>query len=115
MTLRHWSAPRLLAALVLCIPLTACEDKKTSGPPRAGGARGLAAATAPNQFNPNLPPPLEAPPSTENYQHFVENAYVSAEKEPRSTFSASVDTAAYTIVRSKIHSGQLPPKDAVRI
>lgn len=115
MTLRHWSAPRLLAALVLFIPLTACEDKKTSGPPAGGRARPLAAATAPNQFNPNLPPPVEQHANTENYQHFVENSYVSAEKEPRSTFSASVDTAAYTIVRSKIHSGQLPPKDAVRV
>ena len=30
-------------------------------------------------------------------------------------FSASVDTAAYTIIRAKIHNHQLPPKDAVRI
>src|SRR5688500_19096694 len=43
---------------------------------------------------------------TENYQHFVENAYVLAAREPRSTFSASVDTAAYSILRSKITSGQ---------
>ena len=53
--------------------------------------------------------------NTENYQHFVENAFVFAQREPQSTFSASVDTAAYTIIRSKIHSGQLPPKDAVRV
>lgn len=113
MTLRRWSAVRLLMALGLCVPLTACEDKKTAAP--SGGARASMPAAQARTVNAmeHVPPQEQA--NTENYQHFFENAYVSAEKEPRSTFSASVDTAAYTIVRSKIHGGQLPPKDAVRI
>ena len=96
-------------------PLTACEDKKAS--PVGGHAAATRvvqfAAGVPKMQNEALAPAEEA--NTENYQHFFENAYVSAVAEPRSTFSASVDTAAYTIVRSKIHGGQLPPKDAVRI
>ncbi|MDP6504890.1 MAG: VWA domain-containing protein, partial [Planctomycetota bacterium] len=34
---------------------------------------------------------------------------------PLSTFSIDVDTAAYSIVRSFLNRGQLPPKDAVRL
>ncbi len=114
MRLRHWSGPRILVALALIAPLTACEDKKASpGGMHAAGTRGIQLAVVPAKLQNPLAP--QEPANTENYQHFFENAYVSAAAEPRSTFSASVDTAAYTIVRSKIHSGQLPPKDAVRI
>src|SRR5262245_5375758 len=108
MMLRSRCALRLVAALACCLPSTACDDKKMMAPKanRTGAELAFAAA---------IERKPEGEGNTENYQHFVENAYVSAEREPLSTFSASVDTAAYTIVRSKIHSGQLPPKDAVRI
>ena len=110
MTLRSRCALLQAAAMVLCLPLTACDDKKSVAP-RAGATnlREVGLAIANDTRKP------ECDHNTENYQHFVENPYVSAEHEPQSTFSASVDTAAYTIVRSKIHSGQLPPKDAVRV
>ncbi|HJZ92902.1 MAG TPA: VWA domain-containing protein [Gemmataceae bacterium] len=110
-TLRSRCA-RLVVALACCLPLTACDDKKmTAAKPAARGeyAVPMAAATAPNA------PDRAEPANTENYQHFVENDFVSAAAEPRSTFSASVDTAAYTIIRAKIQSGQLPPKGAVRV
>ncbi|MBO0700851.1 MAG: VWA domain-containing protein [Zavarzinella sp.] len=106
--LRPRSVPRLLVAIALCAPLAACDDKMKV----TGGARMAAPGAAPT-FNPNALPGEQ--PNTENYQHFVENAYVSAAREPRSTFSASVDTAAYSIVRAKIQDGHLPPKDAVRV
>jgi Ca-activated chloride channel family protein len=108
MALRHRSALRALAAIIICLPLTACGDSKTTSKPASGTTR----ADARLAFEPKNPTETA---NTENYEHFVENAYVSAEKEPRSTFSSSVDTAAYTIVRSKIHNGQLPPKGAVRV
>jgi Ca-activated chloride channel family protein len=109
MILRCRCALRLVAAVAFCLPLTACDDKKHS--PAIGGVQ----ADRLSIPNGRLDARLEGNHNTENYQHFVENAYLSAEREPMSTFSASVDTAAYSIVRSKIHSGQLPPKDAVRI
>ena len=109
MALRSRSALRLLAVIAVCAPLAACEEKKTVGP----GMAAKVAMTPAVVGNPNAPRPENA--NTENYQHFVENAYVLAAREPRSTFSASVDTAAYSILRSKINSGQLPPKEAVRI
>ena len=111
-TLRYRSARRLVAALFLLVPIAACDDKK---PSQSGGARyEMAPRSAPA-----LPPAAQvndpAPANTENFRHFVENDYVSAAREPRSTFSASVDTAAYGLVRAKINGGQLPPKDAVRV
>src|SRR5262245_63527624 len=98
MTLRNRCALRLVAALAVCIPLAACDDKKMMAPKAAGTRVEFANAVAPGH------PEREA--NTENYQHFVENSFVSAEREPQSSFSASVDTAAYTIIRSKIQSGQ---------
>ena len=35
--------------------------------------------------------------------------------EPVSTFSIDVDTASYSVVRSSLMAGRLPPKDAVRV
>ncbi|MSR53634.1 MAG: DUF3520 domain-containing protein [Gemmataceae bacterium] len=107
MTLRSRSVLRLLGVLACFIPLTACDDKKTSY---------HGAALASRERQPAVTPGKEQEPAnTENHQHLVENAFVLAAREPRSTFSASVDTASYSLIRAKIHEGQLPPKDAVRI
>lgn len=56
-----------------------------------------------------------APFNTADYGHFLENPFLSAASEPLSTFSIDVDTASYSIVRRFLNSGQLPPRDAVRI
>jgi Ca-activated chloride channel homolog len=53
--------------------------------------------------------------STENYQPIFDNPYMTVKNDPLSTFSSSVDTASYSNVRARLNSGQLPPKDAVRI
>ena len=54
-------------------------------------------------------------PGTEEYDAIAENRFLSAVDYPLSTFSIDVDTASYSNVRRFINSGQLPPKDAVRI
>ncbi len=54
-------------------------------------------------------------PSTETYGQRQDNAFVAVASEPLSTFSVDVDTAGYSNVRRFIQSGQLPPRDAVRI
>lgn len=43
-----------------------------------------------------------------------ENAYLKSRKERFSTFGVDVDQAAYTIVRSYLNRGQLPPAEAIR-
>jgi len=54
-------------------------------------------------------------PNTESYDVIVENNFLSPTTDPLSTFSIDVDTAAYSNVRRFLNSGQLPPKNAVRI
>jgi Ca-activated chloride channel family protein len=53
--------------------------------------------------------------NTEAYDRIVDNAFLAAASNPLSTFSIDVDTASYANVRRFLASGQLPPKDAVRI
>lgn len=51
----------------------------------------------------------------ESYAEIEENGFKSPWKNPLSTFSIDVDAAAYSNVRRFINSGQMPPKDAVKI
>ncbi|RWU06351.1 vWA domain-containing protein [Pedobacter chitinilyticus] len=55
------------------------------------------------------------PQNTENYAHITENAFKKAGDDPLSTFSIDVDAASYSNIRRFINTGNLPPKDAVRI
>lgn len=62
------------------------------------------------------PDPLIAPePNTETFANADPNPVKVTAEQPVSTFSADVDTASWSIVRSSLNAGQLPPKDAVRI
>lgn len=53
--------------------------------------------------------------NTEEYGMLNENTFMTVQQNPLSTFSIDVDTASYSNVRRMITSGQMPPKDAVRI
>lgn len=55
------------------------------------------------------------PQNSENYAHITENAFKKASDDPLSTFSIDVDAASYSNMRRFINTGNLPPKDAVRI
>ncbi|WP_170559506.1 vWA domain-containing protein [Ruegeria atlantica] len=54
-------------------------------------------------------------PDTEAFANAENNPLKVTNEEPVSTFSIDVDTASYSIVRSSLMRGQLPPKDAVRV
>jgi len=77
-------------------------------PPAAGGAYQA------REAGPGAAPTL-AVPSTEDYNHVVDNPFLRVRDEPLSTFSVDVDTASYANVRRFLDHGTLPPKDAVRI
>ena len=49
------------------------------------------------------------------YSKVKEQAIQVVSENPVSTFAAEVDTASYSIVRSMLRLGQMPPKDAIRI
>lgn len=53
--------------------------------------------------------------SNEQYNHFVENEFLSSSDKPLSTFSIDVDNASYSNTRRYLNNYQMPPKDAVRI
>ena len=55
------------------------------------------------------------PSNTETYDSITENDFQSVNDHPLSTLSIDVDTAAYSLVRRFLKSGELPPKGAVRI
>lgn len=67
----------------------------------------------------SLPPAEEIPlppPVTDNqFQDYGVNPYVQANYDHLSTFALDVDTASYTVMRSYINDGSLPPYDAVRV
>jgi Ca-activated chloride channel family protein len=53
--------------------------------------------------------------NTTDYNLIVENEFQRVHEKPLSTLSIDVDVASYSMVRSYLNNGQLPPKDAVRI
>jgi len=55
------------------------------------------------------------PWNTEEYDYISENRFLEVLQNPLSTFSIDVDAASYSNTRRFVNSGQLPPKDAVRI
>ncbi len=54
-------------------------------------------------------------PNTEAFANDDTNPLKITSEDPVSTFSIDVDTAAYSVVRSSLSRGQLPPAGAVRI
>ncbi len=52
---------------------------------------------------------------TEAFANAEANPLKVVTEDPVSTFSIDVDTAAYSVVRSSLNMGQLPPSEAVRI
>lgn len=53
--------------------------------------------------------------NTESYGQISENTLTSVSREPLSTFSIDVDTAAYSNVRRFLNLNTQPPREAVRI
>lgn len=54
-------------------------------------------------------------PNSESYPEASNNPLKITAETPVSTFSIDVDTASYSVVRSSILNGYLPPADAVRV
>lgn len=61
------------------------------------------------------PTPVIVANQEPSYKDHGTNAMIEADKEAFSTFAADVDTGSYTMSRSKLQSGILPPKEGVRV
>ena len=64
---------------------------------------------------PSDPPVIVAEGNTEAFANEPDSDIKVVTEEPVSTFSIDVDTAAYSVVRSSLMAGVLPPKEAVRV
>jgi Ca-activated chloride channel family protein len=49
------------------------------------------------------------------FRHYGVNPFIDTDDEPLSTFAVDVDTGSYTLCRSYMERGYVPPKDAVRV
>ncbi|MBC7142174.1 MAG: VWA domain-containing protein [Rhodobacteraceae bacterium] len=86
----------------------------------SGGAVGDLARAAPpaasmsdSAGHPEIAPLPE--PDTEAYSGEAPNPVKIVAEDPVSTFSIDTDTASWSVIRSSLTNGQLPPKQAVRI
>jgi len=49
------------------------------------------------------------------FEHYGTNPFVMTEEDALSTFALDVDEASYTLARSYLERGELPPADAIRV
>ncbi len=63
----------------------------------------------------SLPQPLPGDIDREEYPDEQPNPVKLVSEEPVSTFSVDVDTASYSVARSYLEDGELPPGQAVRV
>jgi Ca-activated chloride channel family protein len=79
-------------------------------PTMAGGL------SAPGNQNPVNPPSNKNQITYDTFfQNYGVNPRIDTQDEPLSTFGLDVDTGSYTIMRSYINQGSLPPQDSVRV
>ncbi|HLP53064.1 MAG TPA: von Willebrand factor type A domain-containing protein [Chitinophagales bacterium] len=67
---------------------------------------------------PNVKPKQPKPDeisNTEEYDHIVENEFLSPVEKALSTFSIDVDVASYGMMRKKIEADQRPAKESIRL
>ncbi|NIW45142.1 MAG: DUF3520 domain-containing protein [Gammaproteobacteria bacterium] len=59
--------------------------------------------------------PYKNPPRDMFFEDYGVNPFIDTEDDHLSTFAADVDTGSYSIARSYINQGLLPPEDSVRV
>ena len=61
------------------------------------------------------PPPEEVPNDSMYFQNYGINPFISTADDRLSTFAMDVDSASYTLMRSYVEGGSLPPAASVRV
>jgi Ca-activated chloride channel family protein len=88
----------------------AADELETAPQPLAQEPKPL--ATALPVVEPKLPAPT---PAGVTFEHSGVNPFVDTYEDHLSTFALDVDTASYTVMRSYVQSGSLPPAESVRV
>jgi len=86
-----------------------------AAPEIAGDLSVLSEPRLESDFYPTPDVPQVLNQGTESYSNAPESPLKITADQPVSTFSIDTDTASYSIVRSSLEFGQLPPPEAVRV
>lgn len=119
------TATALIALLVGCSPSGQSSQQPASSAQAGKADRELSSqpkntanqAAAPrDSMALKRPMPSPPPPGTDAmyFKNYGTNPFISTDEDNLSTFAADIDTGSYTITRSYIQEGSLPPADAVR-
>lgn len=98
-------------------PPSSMEQEQFEG----AGISGQPSSGEPVEVHPIYPPRTPIPdekdeePQDMFFEDYRVNPFIDTEDDNLSTFATDVDTGAYTIARSYINQGLLPPADSVRI
>jgi Ca-activated chloride channel family protein len=113
--LKDTISPRLLGTLLTRQGGEVISSDSYGGPSDPAGLATYAPARPTRKAGRSGTAPTSTGPSTEDYDHLVDNPFIRVRDEPLSTFSVDVDTASYANIRRFLDHDALPPKDAVRI
>ncbi len=75
----------------------------------------MAMSNAPGSITGGTTPPNGEPYELMYFDHAGVNPFVATDEDALSTFAVDVDDASWTLARSYIERGHLPPPDAVRV
>jgi Ca-activated chloride channel family protein len=106
--------------LGLMIFIAGCSFSGSSGDNNAPDSGQNTATTAKSDERRSREPLPLPKPAKEEYNHMIfdeknTNPFIATEDDALSTFAVDVDTGSYSIVRSYIKDGVLPPKEAFRV
>lgn len=95
----------------------AVAGAKLNGKDYVGGSVAVAVRNLPSDILESITTSYlySTPIINESYDRIVENKFIDPTTTPLSTFAADVDAASYSNMRRYINSGEVPPKNAVRI
>lgn len=105
------------AIVTATVVLTACSPAAPGAAPAASGGDYVAAPAAGAAAAPAAAQEIVAgePAAGMYFQNYGVNGFVDTAQDNLSTFGVDVDTGAYTLARSYLNDGNLPPQDAVRV
>ena len=99
------------------VPLTESHANNTNFQPSTGGGviRTRESYAMTGLGVGDTAPAITRVPNTEAFANEEPNPVKVTREAPLSTFSIDVDTASYSVVRSSLVNGQMPPAEAVRV
>jgi Ca-activated chloride channel family protein len=96
--------------------MTGAEDAEKSRRDATAGIVSESESVARRAPQPEPEPvPSPAPPADMYFRDAGTNPFVDAREDRLSTFALDVDTGAWTLARSYLERGMLPPREAIRV